>query len=104
MGRSSKGKEGLIFIIYFAITIAGCGIDAFVEGHISKGFGAFVIFIWATLFVTALFERLDALLDYAEKIKEQNEEMKEQMDRLVETVDAIDGRVPRNTRSVLDEY
>ena len=64
-----------------------------------------LIYTFFALYVMgAIGESLEMVGGELADLKEQNEEMKEQMERLVETVDAIDGRVPRNTRSVLDEY
>lgn len=98
MSRSSKGKEGLIVVSYFAITIVACGVDKFAEGHLSRPFLSFILFIWAVLFVSALIERLDAILDYAEQIKEQNEELKGEVERLTESVDEIEQRTPKPIR------
>jgi hypothetical protein len=64
-----------------------------------------LIYTFLALYVMGTIgESLDVVGSKLAEIKEQNEEMREQIKRLVETADAIDGRVPRNTRSVLDEY
>ena len=81
MSREGLTKDALIVMTYAAITAVGCGVDWFFEGHISKGFGAFVLFIWATLFVTMLFERLDAILDHAEQIREEIGKLKAEIKR-----------------------
>ena len=81
MSREGLSKEGLIVIIYFVITVAACGVDKFFEGHLSKVFLSFILFIWVTLFVTSLFERLDAIVDHAEQIKEQIGKLKAEIKR-----------------------
>lgn len=81
MSREGVSKDALIVGTYVVITAVGCGIDWFFEGHMSKGFRAFVLFIWAMLLVTMLFEKLDAILDHAEQIREQIEKLKAEIKR-----------------------
>ena len=75
----------------------------FSEGHIPRA-SDLIYILFAFYIMGAIGDSLERIGGALAEIKEQNEELKEQIERLEETVDEIDGRVPRNTRSVLDEY
>lgn len=81
MSREGLTKDALIVMTYAAITAVGCGVDWFFEGHLSKGFASFMVFIWGLLFVTRLFDRLDAILDHAEQIREEIGKLKAEIKR-----------------------
>jgi hypothetical protein len=82
MRKRGLGKDGLIAAIYAGVTAIACGVDWLMEGHLSKVFLYFLLWVWGLLFVTTLLERLDTIRDRVEEIKDQNEAIQKRLDQI----------------------
>jgi hypothetical protein len=83
MSREGIGREGIIVLVFTALTAVSFGIDWLIEGRISKEFGYPVLSLWGLLIFTSLMERLD-------KIRERNEETKEQIEGFEKRIAALE--------------
>jgi hypothetical protein len=61
----------------------------------------FALGIWAVGILEESFQSISSAMS---EVKEQNEEIKEKIEALEESINDLDSRLPRPTRSLLDEY